>query len=153
LEIDRDAPVVIEKEVEIQAGPDSVWNVLTDVERWPAWNPDIKSAKLKGPFAEGTVFRWKSGPSTITSTLERIDQPRLVGWRGKTLGAQAIHVWRLEPTASGTGVKTEESMSGVVPRLFQRSMQRTLEKSLDTWFKEMATTVKASKSEDGSREH
>jgi uncharacterized protein YndB with AHSA1/START domain len=147
VEIDRSSPVVFEKEVEIQASPESVWNVLTDVDRWPAWNPDIRSARLNGTFAEGSEFRWKSGPSTITSTVERVDKPRLVGWRGKTLGATAIHVWKLEPTATGTRVRSEESMSGLVPRLFRSSMQRTLEKSLGTWLGEMAKTVETSKPE------
>ena len=141
MEIDRSAPVVADKQVEISASPELVWKVLTDVERWPAWNPDIKAAKLEGDVAEGSRFRWKAGPSTISSTFERVDQPRVVGWTGKTFGAQAVHVWRLEPTPTGTRVKVEESMSGFAVRLMRGSMQRTLEKSLDTWLRELATTV------------
>ena len=143
MEIDRSAPVVADKQVEISASPELVWKVLTDVERWPAWNPDIKAAKLEGDVAEGSRFRWKAGPSTISSTFERVDQPRVVGWTGKTFGAQAVHVWRLEPTPTGTRVKVEESMSGFAVRLMRGSMQRTLEKSLDTWLRGLATTVES----------
>jgi uncharacterized protein YndB with AHSA1/START domain len=133
--------VIVEKSVEIAAPPDAVWEVLVDVDAWPEWNPDVKSASLDGAFANGSRFTWKSGPSTITSTIERADRPEVAGWRGTTLGARAIHVWRLEPTDGGTRVSTRESMSGLVPRLFSGSMRRKLEASLDTWLAEMAAAA------------
>lgn len=138
MDIDRDAPVLVERSVDIDAAPDTVWDVLVDVAGWPGWNPAVKSATLDGAFAEGSQFRWKSGGSTISSTIERADRPHVAGWRGKTLGARARHVWRLEPTAGGTRVTTEESMSGLVPRLFSGWMTRTLETSLDAWIAGMS---------------
>jgi uncharacterized protein YndB with AHSA1/START domain len=138
VDVDRDAPVVVEKSVEIDAPPAAVWEVLVDVDAWPEWNPDVKSASLDGAFAQGSRFKWKSGPSTITSTIERADRPEIAGWTGTTVGARAIHVWRLEPTDRGTRVTTRESMSGLVPRLLSGSMRRKLEASLDTWLAEMA---------------
>ena len=39
MEANREAPVFAASEVEIEAGPDAVWDVLTDFERWPTWNP------------------------------------------------------------------------------------------------------------------
>jgi len=149
MEIDRAAPVAAERDVEIRGEQESVWNVLIEVERWPSWQPDISSAKLDGNFAEGTQFRWKAGPSIINSTVERVDRPRLVGWRGKTFGAQAVHVWKLESTPTGTRVTTEESMSGLIPRLLRGWMQRSLEKSLDTWLRELTKTVEARNARDG----
>ncbi len=133
--------MIVEKSVEFDAPPDAVWDVLVDVDSWPDWNPDVKSASLDGPFAQGSRFKWKSGPSTITSTIERADRPKVAGWTGTTLGARATHVWQLEPTERGTRLTTRESMSGVVPRLFSGSMRRTLEKSLDRWFAEMSGAV------------
>ena len=133
--------MIVEKSMELDAPPDAVWDVLVDVDSWPEWNPDVKSASLDGPFAQGSRFKWKSGPSTITSTIERADRPEIAGWTGTTLGARATHVWLLEPTERGTRVTTQESMSGLVPRLFSGSMRRTLEKSLDTWFAEMSGAV------------
>ena len=141
MDVDRGAPVIVEKGVEFDAPPDAVWDVLADVDSWPEWNPDVKSASLAGEFAEGSRFKWKSGPSTITSTIERADRPAIAGWTGTTLGARATHVWELEPTDRGTRVTTRESMSGVVPRLFSGSMRRKLETSLDTWLEEMSGAV------------
>ena len=141
MDIDRSAPVIVEKSVEIDAPPDAVWEVLVDVDSWPDWNPDVKSASLDGVFEEGSRFKWKSGPSTITSTIQRVHRPEIAGWTGTTLGARATHVWQLEPTAPGTRVTTRESMLGLVPRLFSGSMRRMLEKSLDAWLAEMSDAV------------
>ena len=38
--------------------------------QWPSWNPDVKSVTMEGPVQPGTVFRWKAGPSSLTSTLQ-----------------------------------------------------------------------------------
>jgi uncharacterized membrane protein len=36
--IDRDAPVIAHHEIDIAAPLDTVWNLHTDVDAWPAWN-------------------------------------------------------------------------------------------------------------------
>jgi hypothetical protein len=104
--------------------------VLTAIDRWPSWNPDVKSMSMEGPLAEGSVFRWKAGPGTITSTIQRVEPPRLIAWTGKTLGISAIHFYWLEPRAGRTLVRTEESYSGLVARLLRGSLQKTLVSAL-----------------------
>jgi hypothetical protein len=128
--IARDAPVSSAAEALIAAPIERVWAVLTAVEEWPAWNPDVKSAALDGPFAEGATFRWKAGPGTITSQIEHVDAPRLVAWTGRTLGIRAVHVWRLEEQNGRTRVRSEESYDGLVARLLRGRLQKTLDTAL-----------------------
>jgi uncharacterized protein YndB with AHSA1/START domain len=128
--INEEAPVVGRSEIEIDAAPEVVWDVLTAIARWPSWNPDVKTMSMEGPLAEGSVFRWKAGPGTITSTLRRVEPPRLVAWTGKTLGIRAVHFYRLEPRDGGTFVRTEESYEGLVARLLRGSLQKTLDGAL-----------------------
>lgn len=128
--INEQAPVVGTSEIEIAAPPEAVWDVLTAIEQWPSWNPDVKSVSMQGPAAEGTVFRWKAGPGTITSTIRQVEPPRLIAWTGKTLAIRAIHVYRLEPVDGKTLVRTEESYEGLVARLLRGSLQKTLERAL-----------------------
>ena len=128
--INRAAPVVGSGEIEIAAEAAAVWEVLTAFERWPSWNPDVKSMSLQGAVAPGSVFRWKAGPSTITSTIRRLEPPRLIAWTGKTLGIDAIHFWHLEPRGGTTLVHTEESYEGVLARLLRRPLQKTLDNAL-----------------------
>ena len=130
-EVNRDAPAIATGEIEIGAEPETVWQVLSDINRWPSWNPDVKEATLSGGLNEGSVFRWKAGPGTITSTLERVDPPREIGWRGKTMGINAVHVYRLRPHGEGTKVHTEESFDGLVVRLLRSSTRKSLKKGID----------------------
>jgi hypothetical protein len=125
-----DSPVVSQAEIEIDAPIDRVWEVLTAIERWPAWNPDVKSVSINGPAAEGSTFRWKAGPGMITSLVEHVDRPRLVAWSGRTLGIRAVHVWRLETRNGKTLARTEESYDGLVARVLRRSLQKMLDTSL-----------------------
>jgi uncharacterized protein YndB with AHSA1/START domain len=97
VDVDRNAPVVAEAEAEIAADPETVWDVLTGFESWPSWNPDAASVSFDGAVKEGAVFRWKAGRATITSTLRQVERPTFIGWTGKTMGLQAVHVWHLEP--------------------------------------------------------
>jgi hypothetical protein len=83
-----------------------------------------------GRLEPGSEFRWKAGPGTIVSTLEQVEPPRFVRWRGRTMSIAALHAWRVEPQGAGTAVETEESFSGLLARLFRRPLQKTLDKSL-----------------------
>jgi hypothetical protein len=47
-----------------------VFAVISAIDQWPAWNPDVKSVSVEGPVQPGTVFRWKAGPSSLTSVLQ-----------------------------------------------------------------------------------
>jgi uncharacterized protein YndB with AHSA1/START domain len=127
-----DAPVKSKREVQIAAPTEVVWEVLTGFERWPEWNPEVKSMSFDGPVAPGSEFRWKAGPGTIVSTLELVDPPRYIRWRGRTMSIKALHEWRFEPSIGGTRVETEESFSGLLARLFRGSLQKTLDSSTES---------------------
>jgi uncharacterized protein YndB with AHSA1/START domain len=139
--IDQQAPVVGVSEIEIAASPEAVWDVLTAFERWPSWNRDVKSLAMRGDVVPGSVFRWKAGPGTITSTIQRVERPRLIAWTGKTLGIEAIHFWRLEPRNGTTFVRTEESYEGLVARLLRRPLQKTLDRALADGLRYLKTEV------------
>lgn len=76
------------------------------------------------------MFRWRAGPGTITSTLERVEEPRLIAWTGRTLGITAIHFWHLQPRDGTTLVRTEESYEGLVATLLRRYLKKTLDTAL-----------------------
>ena len=129
---DHNAPVYATGQIEIAADPESVWEIMTDVERWPSWNPEVKSASIVGPVAEGTGFTWKAGPGTIRSTIRIAERPFAIGWSGKTMTIGARHLWWLQPTGAGTIVRTEESWHGFLARLFRKQFQVTVQKAIDT---------------------
>jgi len=128
--INQSAPVVGTSETEIAAVREVVWDVLTGIEQWPSWNPDVKSVSMHGTVARGSEFRWKAGTGTITSTLEHVEAPQRVTWSGTSFGLKAIHAYALEARADSTLVRTEESYDGLVARLFRARLQKTLDGAL-----------------------
>jgi hypothetical protein len=104
--------------------------VLSAIDRWPSWNPDVKSVTLQGPVRPGSVFRWKSGPSSLTSTLQVVDPPREIAWTGTTMGIKAVHVFRFQANGGGTLARSEESWEGLIASLLKGYSRRTLDKGI-----------------------
>ena len=123
------ASVTGRAETHINAAPETVWEVLTRLENWPSWNSDVKWMRFDGPLAPGTEFRWKAGPGTIVSRLDKVEPPRYISWHGRTLTIDAYHEWWLEPREDGTFVRTEEAFFGTLARVLRRPLQKTLDKS------------------------
>ena len=53
MEIDRSASATAAGETQIDADSQTVFSVIAAIDDWPAWNPDVKSAKLEGPLEIG----------------------------------------------------------------------------------------------------
>lgn len=132
MEINHDAPVVATAEIAINADPEVVWEVISDVAKWPAWNPAVKSVSVDGPVEVGRTFRWKAGPGTITSTVQELERPHVIGWSGRTMGVPARHVYRLETRDGGTLVHTSESWEGMIASLLRKSLTKQLQASLES---------------------
>jgi hypothetical protein len=126
------ASVAATREVTVRATRDVVWVTLTEVDRWPAWSPDVEWVRPDGPVAPGMTFRRRSGPGTIHSTIRELEPPHRLVLVGGTLGVAARHDRRLEAGPSDTtSVRTEESWSGPVARLLRGRLQVRLGRRLD----------------------
>jgi uncharacterized protein YndB with AHSA1/START domain len=130
-DINPHAPAVARRQVVVDAPPERVWAILTDIDSWPEWQSSVSHAKLEGPLESGSTFRWKAGGVTIVSTLRVVDQPHRIAWAGRARGLRARHVWTLARRDGKTTVKTAESFEGTLVRLLRPLMQRTLQKGLD----------------------
>ena len=130
MDANREAPAFAEHEIYIEAQPAAVWALLSDIDGWTSWQSDIAWAKLSGPLAPGSTFKWKSGRTGVSSTLQEVEPPHRLAWTGVAAGARAKHVWVIESQGSGTLVRTQESFEGLVVVLLRSSMQRLLDSSL-----------------------
>lgn len=132
MDVDDNAALHRSDATQIDAPVNVVWSVLTDIAAWPTWMPDVQFVESDGSFSPGTQFRWKAGSAVIKSEVLETEPGRSAVWRGRTMGIEAIHVWRLASRdADSTSVETEESWSGLLPRLLPAYMGRTLAKSLN----------------------
>jgi uncharacterized protein YndB with AHSA1/START domain len=130
MEINRNAPATAQGELQIAADRQTVFAVIAAIDQWPSWNPDIKSVTLQGPVQPGTGFRWKSGPSTLTSTLQVVDPPQEIAWTGTTMGIKAVHVFRFQGRDGGTLARSEESWEGVLASLLKGYSRKSLDKAI-----------------------
>ncbi len=141
MKIDENAPMTARKEILISAPVEKIWALETDINRWPEWQPGVSSAKLEGGVAVGSIFRWKGQGMNITSTLQEVDPPRRIGWTGKAMGMQAVHVWTFEPQGDNTRVVSEESWSGWFARLLKLFDRHMLDKSAEKSLRVLKATA------------
>lgn len=137
MDVDRSAPAAASGSIGIEAAPEVVWDVLTNIEAWPSWNPGVRTAVLDGQLVPGATFRWKAGPGTITSMIQELDPPNRITWRGSTVGIKALHVYRIEASTSGTSVVSEEWWAGLPVRLLRGLLRKQLQKSTDAWLRHL----------------
>jgi hypothetical protein len=130
MDIDQHAPITSRGSVDVSASPLEVWAVLTDIGRWPTWNPDITDARLDGELTSGGTFAWRSALGPMSSVLRSVELGRELGWTATSRGARGIWVWRIEPTRLGSRVTVEESWSGWSARLMHKRIGRSLQGQL-----------------------
>ena len=131
MDINAQAPAVARTEIEIEAGIETVWRVLTDLEGWSRWKSDVESLSLRGPLMPGSTFVWRTGRTTISSTLREVSAPTRIAWTGKTMGIRAIDVFTLEECGGRTRVVEEESWEGTLVRLLHGRLRRTLQTGIE----------------------
>jgi hypothetical protein len=89
-------------EIEIQASPEKVWQILTALEKYPEWNPFIHHAPGKAEVGEKVDITLKSGVKEMTlhCTVIKSEPNRELRWRyhvGLPLIFQGEHSFIIEP--------------------------------------------------------
>ncbi|MDQ3051626.1 MAG: SRPBCC family protein [Bacteroidota bacterium] len=133
MNINLNAPVLCRKSIAINATSVGVWEVLTDINNWPSWQKDVRKSAIKGPLIQGTAFSWKSGGININSVIHTAEPYTLFGWSGNAIGLSAVHNWKIVELNKRTEVHVEESMEGILAKLFKKAMNKKVDTSLDKW--------------------
>ena len=141
MDINEDAPVITREEIVIRAPIETIWEVQTNVDDWPSWQPDVDGAESEGPLEVGSVFRWQTAGLDITSTVEEVDAPRRIVWGGPAQGIVAVHLWTLETQGDGVVVRTAESWEGEPVEAQVESLQGALDGSLRAWLENLKRTA------------
>jgi len=107
--------------VVIKASPTAIWEVLTDVERWPTWTPTVLSVEpvTRDGFKVGAKYRVtqpKIKPA-IYEVTERVPHEAFT-WVQKATGATLIAEHRLTAfDGSGTEVELAFATKGLLGAL------------------------------------
>lgn len=135
--VNKDAPVISDSEIIIDAPKEKVWQILTTINDWPEWQTEVTESNLKGELREGAEFKWKAGRLSFTSKIHTIEPKNKFGWTGETFGASAIHNWFFKDKGEKTIIYVEESLQGVFPLLFKSYFQRNLNEGMKRNLKDL----------------
>jgi hypothetical protein len=116
-------------EIDIEAPPEHVWAILTDLDAWPEWNPFITSSE--GTVAVGEKLANRMEPPggkaiTFKPTVTVVEPATTFEWLGRLVLPGVFdgrHRFELEATESGgTHLVHSEQLNGVLVRFMRKSL-------------------------------
>lgn len=132
-------------EIDIRATAEDIWKILMDFERFPEWNPFVRS--ITGEAKVGAGLKVRIEPEggmgmTMTPKVVAADKPKKFAWKGKLLFAGLFdgqHEFTLEDESDGRTkfVHREEFSGMLVPILWPM-----LERNTTRGFNDMNAALK-----------
>jgi hypothetical protein len=117
----------IRSAIEIRAPIETVWQVLTDLRAYPAWNPHLR--RVRGRLREGGSLTLRSEPPdgrpiVLRAKIIRLDPPHELRWRAVFLAGRLFsgeHGFRLEEIGpERVRFVQDETFSGLLVPLYSR---------------------------------
>ncbi len=132
LAIDGKDMQTITTEIEIAAPIETVWYIVTDVDKWHEWSPTINASS--GEVAEGSTVSitmmskeaGKDGPKYQPKII-KLDKPKLLHWRAHMMAGFIFtndKIIELEQTASGTKLIHKETFKGLMASMMRGQMDK-----------------------------
>ncbi len=117
-------------EVDIQASPERVWEVMTDVERWSEWTDTVTSATRldEGPLAVGSRARIEQPKLPPTEyVVTELELGRSFTWMAKGPGVRTTARHSVEAQSGGLtrarlSVEQAGPLGQVMGRLFFKGL-------------------------------
>jgi hypothetical protein len=124
----------LQRSIEIAASPARVWEVMTDVARWPEWTPSVKE------------IRFLDAPPLREGSAVRIDQPRLLparyrvtalepgrafSWSTGNALVRVVASHTVEPSGAGARATLSVRFGGLLGALVGRRYARLTREYLD----------------------
>jgi uncharacterized membrane protein len=113
-------PLSFSRSVDIDAAPDAVLAVMSDVERWPEWTASVTSITRldAGPFAIGSRARIRQPklPPALW-TVSAIEPGRSFTWVSKGPGILVTAHHAIDPRAGGSRVTLSIRYEGLFATL------------------------------------
>ena len=107
----------VHSEITIEASTENVWEVLTDLNSYPEWNPVMQ--RIEGEFTEGGMMKYKftqndGVSSEIAANIIQIIPGKLLNQAG---GMKFIltynHTYQLDQIGNSTKVTIHEDYKGI----------------------------------------
>lgn len=128
-----DGRVTVTNELVIDAPPDRVWELTTDVAAWPSLTPTMARVELlgEGPLTVGSrarVTQPRLRPATWTVT--ELEPPHRFVWETEALGTRLVAGHRLEPAGDGCRNRLTLDLRGGTAPVVGRAAAHQLRRAL-----------------------
>lgn len=121
-------------QVRIHATPEKVWQVLSDFDRYPEWNPFVK--KISGLPQVGKTIQVSLPGMGFTPKVLVFEPAKEFRWKGKLLFTGLFdgeHYFILEGNPDGSTTFTHgEKFSGILLPLLAGSLDRDTKNGFET---------------------
>jgi hypothetical protein len=133
---------------EIAGSASKVWSVLTELERFRAWNPFIRDAR--GSTAVGDTVHVRVAPSfglrlAFHAKVLASEPERELRWRGHVIApwiASGDHTFTIVPLDDGhVRFEQRETFGGIVPWLARRLLAREARRGFEAMNRALARRV------------
>jgi carbon monoxide dehydrogenase subunit G len=127
--------VRIERTIDIDAPPEIVWAVMSDVERWHEWTASITGVERLDGGAFGVCSRARVRQPGFAPAVWRVTEftpLRGFTWGMRSLGAHAVGDHRVVAKDGGSSVTLSVDMDGWLLRLFARRLGELTRRYVET---------------------
>lgn len=110
----------VERSIDIDAPPERVWAVMTDIERWPEWTASVTNVELlqPGPLAVGSEARISQPRfGTWTWRVTTLDPGASFTWETARPGTRMVATHTVVPRGAGSGARLVVDSNGLAVTL------------------------------------
>jgi hypothetical protein len=127
-------------EIEINAKPEVVWNILIDAKKWHTFYNGVKSPveyldTNATTLREGLAFKMHTMGLHLLPVMKEFVPNERMAWEVRRGNLTAYHAWVIVPTATGCKLITPESQNGFLTFLQKVFQPNKLLNIHDTWLR------------------
>jgi uncharacterized protein YndB with AHSA1/START domain len=143
----KNASFFVHNQIDIDAPPEAVWNVIIQAETWPAWYEGAENVKVlngkNGVLGARSSFTWTTMGLDFISTVTEFRPPFRLSWESRKSTIQGYHAWLIVPTSTGSRLVTEESQHGFMTLLQKIFVPNKLHQLHDVWLSQIKKKAEA----------
>jgi len=137
----EDASFFVHNQIDINAPPEAVWEVIIQAETWPSWYEGAENVKVtngaNGALGPRSSFTWSTMGLDFTSTITEFQAPYRLSWESRKSTIQGYHAWLLTPSGAGCRLITEESQHGFMTLMQKIFVPNKLHRLHDSWLSQI----------------
>lgn len=98
-----------EREVEIDAPVERVWEAITNPRLWPQWFPGMESVSGAATATQGATFQWTDEGKTGSATVVKLEPNKYLEILTQMGDDRDSHVFKLRPSGGFFGLNADET--------------------------------------------